>query len=139
MAGGEAKNGQVLEEMVEAALRHGGYSVQTQVDVGSRPGGRRHKVDLVAAKGEHRVLVSVKWQQSRGTVEQKVPFEVICLKEALGHGPGYALAYLVLGGEGWQLRTFYTSGGLDRYLRDPDRVRIVTFERFIAAANQGGL
>ena len=51
----------------------------------------------------------------------------------------YAQAYLVLGGDGWSLRDFYTSGGLNEHLVHPELVEIVTLERFIAIANQGGL
>lgn len=37
----------------------------------------------------------MKWQQVSGTAEQKVPFEVICLMEAVATG-AYQKAYLVL-------------------------------------------
>lgn len=138
MAGGDTGTGWVLEQMVAPALRRGGYVVSPQAVVGLRPGGGKHKVDAVASKDGRRVLVSLKWQQVAGTAEQKVPFEVICLAQAVAEG-GYNLAYLVLGGEGWKLRGFYTSGGLDRHLVRADQVRIVTLEGFIAAANQGRL
>jgi hypothetical protein len=52
---------------------------------------------------------------------------------------GYTRAYLVLGGDGWRLRDFYTSGGLNKHLTHPELVEIVTLERFIARANQGAL
>lgn len=65
-----------------------------------------HKVDVLASKGDHRILVSLKWQQVSGTVEQKVLFEVICLCDAIRAGMADA-AYLVLGGNGWTLRVLY--------------------------------
>lgn len=46
---------------------------------------------------------------------------------------------LVLGGDGWSLRDFYVSGGLQNYFRDIASVEIVTLERFIATANKGNL
>lgn len=134
----DTRTGGVLEAMILPALRQGGYEYKTQVKVGQRPGGGTHKVDAIAEKDEKRWLVSLKWQQVGGTAEQKVPFEVICLAEALEQG-GYEKAYLVLGGEGWSLRNFYTEGGLSKYLRDIDRVEIVTLERFVADANTGSL
>jgi hypothetical protein len=82
--------------------------------------------------------VSQKWQQVGGTAEQKVPFEVICLAEEVLSG-AFHKAYLVLGGDGWSLRDFYTSGGLDRHLTNADRVKVVTLERFVALANKGKL
>ena len=51
----------------------------------------------------------------------------------------FAGAYLVLGGEGWTLRDYFTSGGLARHLRNTERVRIMTLEGFIAQANRGKL
>ena len=93
---------------------------------------------LVTEKDGLQVLVSVKWQQVAGTAEQKVPFEVICLLDAVQNGP-YAKAYLVLGGEGWKLREFYVEGGLNRFLQSAEHVEIMTLEGFVARANQGQL
>ncbi|HUL71954.1 MAG TPA: PD-(D/E)XK nuclease superfamily protein [Vicinamibacterales bacterium] len=134
----DTATGSVLEQMVLPALRLGGYSYALQVDVGPRLGHGRHIVDAVAEKGSDRFLISVKWQQTGGTAEQKVPFEVMCLAETMRAG-GYARAYLVLGGEGWKLRQFYTSGGLANHLTAAALVDIVTLESFIARANQGTL
>jgi hypothetical protein len=69
-------------------------------------------VDVVATKDGRSILVSMKWQQVSGTAEQKVPYEVICLLEAL-ESVNYAKAYLVLGGEGWKLRTLFIGEGLN--------------------------
>ena len=132
--------GAVLERMVLPALQCGGYDYKTQVRIGERLGGRRHMVDAVAQRDGRKWLVSMKWQQVSGTAEQKVPFEVICLVDAMQTQPGtYDKAYVVLGGEGWTLRAFYTSGALQRYLKDSDTVEIVTLEGFVARANQGKL
>ena len=95
-------------------------------------------MDAVAEKNGRRFLVSVKWQQVSGTAEQKVPFEVICLTEAMESGK-FEKAYLVLGGEGWTLRGFYTSGGLRKYLLISDNVEVMTLESFVGRANQGRL
>ena len=46
---------------------------------------------------------------------------MICLLEAPESG-AYSKAYLVLGGEGWTLRSFYTSSGLSRYIIGADKV-----------------
>jgi len=130
--------GGVLEAMILPALARGGYQCENQVLLGCRPGGRKHKVDAVATKQEHRIVVSLKWQQVSGTAEQKVPFEVICLAEVVNCG-ACAKAYLVLGGDGWTLRDYYVGGGLATHLVHADKVKIVTLERFVALANQGEL
>jgi hypothetical protein len=132
------RTGGVLEAMVLPALKQGGYTYETQVNLGQRLGIGRHFVDAVAVKDEQRLLISVKWQQVSGTAEQKVPFEVICLLEAVEAG-NFAKAYVVLGGEGWTLRKFYTSGGLTKYLHHSGKVDLVTLEAFVARANDGKL
>lgn len=134
------RTGGVLEAMVLPALDQGKYARKVQVNVGERLGCGQHHVDVVAEKDGRKFLISMKWQQVSGTAEQKVPFEVICLVEAMQAQPGiYDKAYVVLGGEGWKLRTFYTSGGLQRFLNDAQNVEIVTLESFVARANQGRL
>jgi hypothetical protein len=134
----DTRTGGVLEAMILPALERGGYSHQTQVIIGTRIGGRSHKVDVIATKGARSILVSLKWQQVGGTAEQKVPFEVICLAEAV-RGGGYGAACLVLGGDGWTLRDFYTGGGLSEHLQHAGLVEVLTLERFVARANQGKL
>jgi hypothetical protein len=124
--------------MILPALTRGGYTYQVQVDVGRRLNGGRHRVDVLAEKNGERYLISLKWQQVGGTAEQKVPFEVISLIDAVQTG-GFTKAYVVLGGEGWTLRNFYTNGGLNRFLLDVTDVDIVTLERFVAMANGGRL
>jgi hypothetical protein len=128
--------GAVLEAMVLPALERGGYSCDKQVRVGTRCGGGVHKVDAVAEKNSEKVLVSLKWQQTGGTAEQKVPFEVMCLADAV-RAEQASRAYLVLGGDGWTLRDYYTSGALAEHLIHASFVQVVTLEAFIRLANNG--
>lgn len=128
--------GGVLEAMILPALARGGYSCNQQVRVGTRCGGGVHKVDAVAGKGTETVLISLKWQQTGGTAEQKVPFEVMCLADAVRAGHGDR-AYLVLGGDGWTLRDYYISGALADHLTHAGLVQVVTLEAFVRLANTG--
>ncbi len=127
----DTRTGGVLEAMVLPALRRGGYECQTQVLIGQRLGGRRHKVDAIAEKSGQKILISMKWQQNNGTAEQKVPFEVLFLAEAIRRGT-FSKAYIVLGGDKWSLRDFYVNGGLREHLVDCGKVEILTLERFVA-------
>src|SRR5207249_6860730 len=120
------------------ALKRGHYSCETQVKVGTRCGGGTHKVDAVAQKDGAKVLVSLKWQQTGGTAEQKVPFEIMCLADAVRSGHA-ARAYLVLGGDGWTLRDYYTSGSLADHLIHAALARVVTLEAFVRLANNSQL
>ncbi len=136
----DTRTGGVLESMILPSLTRGGYTYAAQVNVGQRLGGGRHMADVVVRKGEEEIIVSLKWQQSSGTAEQKVPFEVVCLMAAVEDAANKATkAYLVLGGAGWKLRDFYTGGGLEKYIAYEDTVRIVTLEEFVAIANNGSL
>jgi len=134
----DTRTGGVLEAMVLPALKRGGYAYDCQVVVGKRLGGSKHKVDAVAEKNGARILVSLKWQQVGGTAEQKVPFEVMCLAREV-KSRAFQKAYLVLGGEGWTLRDFYTSGELVKHLIDAALVNVVTLEGFVGLANKGKL
>lgn len=133
--------GRVFENMVLPALTHGGYRRDTQVNIGQRPGGGAHVVDVVATDSkERRYLISLKWQQTRGTAEQKVAFEAICLADVIVSRPSeFHRAYLVLGGDGWSLRDFYVGGGLKKHLSHGEAVTIVTLESFVGMANSGKL
>jgi hypothetical protein len=133
--------GAVMEAMVLPALEQGGYEYFRQVEVGERLGGGKHIVDLVAYNAEGRgYLISLKWQQTSGTAEQKVPYEAMCLIQVALADPGrYEKAYLVLGGPAWTLRDFYIDGGLQPYLQHQDLLSIVTLEAFVARANRGEL
>jgi hypothetical protein len=130
--------------MVLPALERGEYKVRRSVKIGKRPGGSNHIIDVLAEKDGRQILISVKWQEVSGTAEQKIPFEVICLMEAVQPAGGkgqrkYARAYLVLGGPGWTLRRFYVSGGLQPYIAHGGLVAIVTLEQFVKMANRGSL
>lgn len=160
MARRNTTTGAVLETMILPALKNAGYHHRRQVNIGRRLGGGGVQlIDALAWNDDTTFLISLKWQQTSGTAEQKVPFEVICLADAVRSdqrefGRVYCAdcyelhateamhglrSYLVLGGEGWSLRDFYTSGGLDRHLVRPELVNIVSLEGFIARANQRGL
>jgi len=134
----DTRTGGVLEKMVLPALDGGGYQYTVRVNIGHRLGLGAHLVDVAARKDTRKFLVSLKWQQVSGTAEQKIPFEVICLATAVEE-TDYDKAYLVLGGEGWKLRSFYTAGGLLKHLRNADKVEILTLESFVAKANRGQL
>jgi len=127
--------------MVIAPLLGCKFSVTKQVAVGLRPSGGKQFVDVIASDASGRqILVSLKWQQVSGTAEQKIPYEVICLLEAVRASAGvYGKAYLVLGGEGWTLRPFYTTGGLKKYIEYEPHVEILTLESFVARANRNQL
>ena len=127
--------GKEFEKLIKRSLEELGYQITEQVQVGTRPNGGKHFIDLVAQRNDQSYLVSLKWQQSSGTAEQKVPYELICLSEALKQSRGiHQAAFLVLGGKGWSLKEFYLSGGLDRHLTLDQPVKLLSPEELIAWA-----
>jgi hypothetical protein len=134
----DTTTGKVLEEMVLSALTKGGYAYREQVIIGQRPGGSKHKIDLLVTTPQgQQIPVSMKWQQVSGTAEQKVPFEIVCLADAVHTSQGkFEKAYVVLGGEGWTLREYYLSGNIHQHLKNCDSVEIISLEGFVAKANQ---
>jgi hypothetical protein len=125
--------------MALSALTKDGYSFRGQVIIGQRPSGRKHKVDiLVTAESDpQQIPISMKWQQVPGTTEEKVPYEIICLADAVHKSQGkFKKAYIVLGGEGWRLREYYLSGNIQQFLRNCESVEVISLEGFVAKANQ---
>ena len=137
----DTRTGGVLESMILPALARGSYEHRRQVVIGKRPGGHDHKVDVLAISTDgSQIPISLKWQQTSGTAEQKVPFEIMCLADAVHKSQGrFTRAYLVLGGSGWSLREYYVSGNVRQYLRNCEPVETVTLETFVGVANKGKL
>jgi DNA adenine methylase len=139
---GSTATGSVLESMLLPVLAKNGYVFQSQVVVGTNLGGGKHRVDvLVETPKGATIPISLKWQQVKGTAEQKVPYEIINLIRAIKAGAGrFPYAYLVIGGMGWSgLKQVYLSHELRDYIRDYNLVRIVSLEDFIARANRKAL
>ncbi len=70
--GRETSTGRVLEEMVLPALRRARYTMTSQTQVGCRPNGRKHNVDIIAVKEGQSLLISMKWQEASGTAASSV-------------------------------------------------------------------
>jgi hypothetical protein len=143
--GRDTTTGRDFENRVETAFKEAGYRTAHQVPAGTRPNGGKHYVDVVARKDGRNILVSLKWQQAGGTAEQKIPYEMICLSEAIAQSAKaekqedrYSKAILVLGGEGWTLKEWYLSGGLKKHLPAAAAlVQIHSHESFLKALKAG--
>ncbi len=117
--------------------------MRKQQIVGSKPGGGRHKADIVGMRPNgSQFLVSLKWQQTTGSAEEKIPFEVIKLLHALRENPSvFDKAYIVVGGDGFTagLVEFYLSDEFRSYIRDSHKIEILTLNDVITRANRGAL
>jgi hypothetical protein len=130
------RTGAVLEQMVLPALEMGGYIIERQVRLTDRLGGGKHYGDIVASKNGERIVISLKWQQSSGTAEQKVPYEFMCLADVLANDSTIHKAYIVIGGDGWTKHSFFLNG-LDSWVNTKEFVDVLRLDSFVAKANKG--
>jgi hypothetical protein len=137
------RSGSTLERAIEAALVNNGYGIEKQKDVGTRPSGGRHKVDIAVTRPSGtKFLMSLKWQQVGGTTEEKIPYEIIKLLHGLReNGGAYDKAYILLGGDGWSsgMVNFYLSEQFRSYIRGSERIEVLLMNDAIKRANQDTL
>ncbi len=133
--GRDTGTGRNYEMLIAAALAIGKLEWQQQADVGLAPTGKRHRVDYVAWKpGEpdRKVLVSCKVQNTSGTAEEKLPFEIIKLLYTMQQHPEYVKAYLIMGGTGFDARMVqFVRNGLKDFIRSAEAVTILNTDELI--------
>lgn len=102
--GRDTTTGGHFEEDLSAALTRCGIEFETQVTVGHKPGGGKHRVDHVVMRlNGTKILVSCKTQHVSGTAEEKIPYELIKLSHTLKSDPEQwgTYAVLIINGNGW--------------------------------------
>lgn len=134
-------------ELIRTALYTNGYHAKERESFESVGTDRTYLVDFVTKnKSGYPLFIKLQFQEVAGTTEHKVPFKAIRLihtvrETNLGTGRDAdegAHAYLVLGGEGWTLREFFTSG-LCHHLADGSCVTVCTVGDFIKRVQRGNL
>ena len=120
------KTGKDFENFCEHLLSLAGRSVDEQVNIGLRPTGGAHNVDLIV---EENVLVSLKYQDVAGTAEEKIPYEEMCLQHAC-QNYGYTKAFVVLAGPGWKHDQSYRDDVFSEWKNTPN-VSIINFDEFL--------
>ena len=115
----EKMTGTKFEKLIARILKRQGCQVAEQVYIGNKFKNKKHKVDsLVNGK----ILVSDKWQEIGGTVEEKVGYEMWTLHEKIRSG-AYEKAFVILGGPGW---TIYEN--LQKMAKLFPKVRLIRYE-----------
>ncbi len=84
-----------------------------------------------------RIGVSVKWQQVGGTAEEKVALEFLRLIKFIEQSK-LDRGYIVLGGTGWSLLSYYTGEDFRKAFSSPAAEQIVVLgvEAFIERVNR---
>lgn len=101
-------SGKIYEKEIEKLLKdHTDYEVKSQVTLGLKRNGKKHRADLIL---DEDIIISLKYQKVEGTAEEKVPFEVMKLQHAIADY-GYQSAVLVLAGveSAWKWQEYYLS------------------------------
>jgi hypothetical protein len=129
-------SGNLFRDDVLRQLEARGYLCLREQPLGEAFGAAYH-ADLFLP--EKQFVVSLKWQQSRGTAEQKITHDAIRLNILLRKG-AIKRAYLVLGGppEAWTIRDSLIKD-LGELIRFHPELRLVRYEELIALANRAEL
>jgi len=107
---------------------HTNHRVRARFNIGKKRNGGKHIVDILLNEKE---LISLKYQKTTGTAEEKIPFEVIKLQQAIDDYD-YTKATIVLAGDddAWSLKDYYLSGDFMKYMNCKD-VRVINHEQFL--------
>jgi hypothetical protein len=139
--------GKIFEQLFDTVLPTQGYRIlpkdEYQSFLAPTISGGKHLPDRVIETPDLRwIILSKKWQETSGTAEQKVPFEIIKLIDAIAKSNGkFPYAYLIIGGEGWnpKLKEAYLNGDLNKYINGTELVKVVNSDRFLTLVNRKNL
>ena len=106
------------------------YKVESQVWIGKKRNGGKHKLDILLDENE---LISLKYQRVQGTAEEEIPFEFMKLQHAIDDY-GYKSATIVVAGpdKAWKWKDYYLSDEFRAKMKSiyPD-VRIINHNQFV--------
>lgn len=126
--GGSTDSGRVFEQEIVQALQLRGYKVsKPKFALGRNLAGKDYKrANIAYSPGGRLILVSTVFQESGGTVQEKVPWEVMSLAAVIRQsGSRFSRGYVVLGGAGATLKPYFTSGKLQENLVGAESVVVV--------------
>lgn len=137
--GGDTRSGRIREQVIRPVLGAGAF--RAQVAVGTKLTGEPYLADFVVYEASDSILISAKWQQTKGTAEEKILWDIANLIAIVRSSTAYRKAYVVLGGSGFSngMRSFLVRQGHRDVLQDGHLVEVVSLEDFLARANQGRL
>ena len=142
MATRDTTTGSNYEEIIELCLKRScaknNMEALSQVTVGIKPGGGKHRVDWEIHRKddpELRGLISCKFQGTSGTAEEKIAYEVIKLLHAMKTDERYKHAWIVMGGDGWSqgMRSFVFNHLSDWIPEMKSKLTILTTDQLITS------
>lgn len=128
----DTTTGTNYETEVENLLEeYSDYIIQSQVWIGKKRNGGKHKLDILLNGDE---LISLKYQRVQGTAEEKIPFEFMKLQHAIDDY-GYKSATIVVAGpdKAWKWKDYYLSEEFRAKMNSIyPNVRIIDHEQFVS-------
>lgn len=132
--GSGTTSGKVLEEIIVPIAERNGYEIDTQARLSPGVGGGQHWLDaLVTAPNGDKVALSLKWQAGPGSVDEKVPYEIVKLLTLKDRLPEIKRAYIIIGGKGFRPRLlkFYRDGEISPFIPRADEVIITNIDEIM--------
>jgi hypothetical protein len=128
----------IIEMCIKRSCEKNNFVAISQVNIGIKPGGGRHRVDWEIIDKEDpnsRGLISCKYQGTSGTAEEKMAYEVIKLLYTMKMDSRYKKSWIIMGGEGWSTgaREFIKNHLVDWIPEMQDRIIIFTTDQLIGA------
>jgi hypothetical protein len=115
------ENAKIFEKHISNILKPHFKEIKEQIFIDlPKPNGRRHKPDIIIV--DTNTIVSVKLQESGGTAEEKVDYEMRILQRACDLG-GFNQAFIVCGGSAW---TFMED--LIEHSKTFSKVKVIKYE-----------
>lgn len=127
----------IIEMCIKRSCEKNDLGANAQSNVGVKPGGGRHRVDWEIFKNQDpsiRGLISCKYQETSGTAEEKIAYEVIKLLHAMSVDQRFKKSWIIMGGEGWStgMRSFINEYLVDWIPQMKGNVQILTTDQLIS-------
>ena len=122
----------LLKSKVHRNLKKYMENVVEESEIGSRPHGTKYKSSFIFSHESKNYAVVCKFQFSQGSVDFKIPYEVISLAHCITSSPHLHGGFLVLAGNGYSkgMKQFILSDLRDWIVVPPTLV-ITTYDDFI--------
>ena len=123
----------LLKSKIHRNLKKYMGNVVEESVIGSRPHGTKYKSSFMFSHESKNYAVVCKFQFSQGSVDFKIPYEVISLSHCICSSPNLHGGFLVLAGQGYSkgMRQFIL-GELGGWINVPPTLKIVTYHDFVS-------
>ena len=121
-----------LKSKVHRNLKKYMSDVHEEVEIGARPHGTRYRSNFMFSHDSKNYAVICKFQFSQGSVDFKIPYEVISLAHCIVSSEELHGGFLVLAGNGYSkgMKQFLLEN-LGEWINVPQSLTIITYDDFV--------